>query len=278
MARDHGMTELPIDPFAIAAAADISIDSLPAGEVGISGVFLLTGHDAAILYRASPTNPGFERFSVAHELGHYFLEGHLEMIRQEGGRHESRAGFRGRRSAIEVEADQFAAALLMPAGPVQRLLAELPVGLEAIRTLKTRAIVSMTAAAIACARHAEHPVAIIVSRGQAIDYAFLSPAFRRLGRLNYPRKGDPLPASATARFNTNADAVGKGRQAVGACRLGDWFDGEPDIELDEEILGLGKSGRTLTVLSSEALPRSVDPEDEHGVRSSPDLPWQPRFR
>lgn len=269
------MMVLPIDPFAIAGAEDIRVGVLPVAEAGISGVFLMTGHAAAILYRASPSNPGYERFSVAHELGHYFLEGHPEMIARNGGRHESRAGFVGRRSAIEVEADHFAAALLMPPATVKALLAELPIGLEAIQGLKARAIVSTRAAAIACARHAEHPVAIIVSHGQSIDYAFLSPSFRRLGRLAFPRRGQALPASATARFNADADAVRRGRGAVGACRLGDWFDGADGLELDEEILGLGTSGRTLTVLSSEDLPRDEEGEDDgHRVPER----WSPRFR
>jgi hypothetical protein len=38
--------------------------------------------------------------------------------------------------------------------------------------------------------------------------------------------------------------------------LDDWFDG-PDIEISEEVIGLGEYGRTLTVLHAESLP---DPE------------------
>ncbi|AUH64144.1 ImmA/IrrE family metallo-endopeptidase [Paracoccus zhejiangensis] len=275
VARAYGMTQLPIDPFAIAAAEQIEISALPAGEGGVSGVFLMSGLQAAILYRASPRHPGFERFSVAHELGHYFIEGHPEMILSGGGRHESRAGFRGTRSAVEVEADHFAAALLMPPPAVQAVLARAPIGLEAVRRLKAEAIVSMTAAAIACARHAAHPMAIIVSRGQAVDYAFLSPGFRRLGRLIFPRKGDPLPAGATASFNLDAAKVRKAATATGHCRIGDWFDIDRDIDLDEEIIGLGRSGRTLTVLSSEDLPA----EDLFGSEPpGSDQPWSPRFR
>lgn len=276
VARRHGMTALPVDPFLIAAAEGIRVQPLPADESGVSGVFLMMGTEAAILYRASPGNPGFERFSVAHELGHYFLEGHPQMIMSQGGRHSSNAGFKGRKSALEVEADQFAAALLMPVGPVRALLAELPVGLDAILALRDRAAVSIRAAAIACARHADRPVAVIVSHGDQVDYAFLSPGFRRLGRLPYPRKGQPLPATVTAGFNADPSAIGLGHRAVGTCRLCDWFDGARALDLDEEIIGLGRSGRTLTVLSSEDLAREDEDGAEDGARS--DRPWQPRFR
>lgn len=276
IARRHGMTTLPVDPFLIAAAEGIHVRSLPADERGASGVFLMMGTEAAILYRAAPRNPGFERFSVAHELGHYFLDDHPQMILDQGGRHSSNAGFKGRKSALEVEADQFAAALLMPAGPVRALLAELPVGLDAILALRDRADVSIRAAAIACARHADRPVAIIVSQGQQIDYAFLSSSFRRLGRLPHPRKGQPLPATVTAGFNSDPQSIGLGRRAVGTCRLGHWFDGAGPLELDEEIIGLGSSGRTLTVLSSEELARDNEDDAEDDARR--DRPWQPRFR
>ena len=278
VARRHGMTTLPVDPFLIAAAEGIRVQPLPADESGVSGVFLMMGTEAAILYRASPGNPGFERFSVAHELGHYFLEGHPQMIMSQGGRHSSNAGFKGRKSALEVEADQFAAALLMPVGPVRALLAELPVGLDAILALRDRAAVSIRAAAIACARHADRPVAVIVSHGDQVDYAFLSESFRKLGRLTFPRKGQPIPAGATAGFGADPDKIRKGRRAVGQCRLGDWFDSARDLELDEEVIGLGRSGRILTVLSSENLPRGEDAD--YGQDEDADLKrrWTPGFR
>jgi Zn-dependent peptidase ImmA (M78 family) len=55
---------------------------------------------------------GFRRFTIAHELGHYFIEGHVDAIFSEGSVHESRAGFISS-SNFELEADHFAARLLM---------------------------------------------------------------------------------------------------------------------------------------------------------------------
>jgi len=37
------------------------------------------------------------------------------------------------------------------------------------------------------------------------------------------------------------------------CGLTDWFDTERSMRFDEEVIGLGKYGFTLTVLSCDAL-------------------------
>ena len=55
----------------------------------------------------------------------------------------------------------------------------------------------------------------------------------------------------------------------------EWFGGEKTIVLEEEIVGLGSYGYTLTVLSSDLLaddPDEVEDEEEKLVAS-----WTPRF-
>ena len=197
------------------------------------------------------------------------------MIAAQGGHHESRAGSFRQKHSIEVEADHFAAGLLMPTGPLRAFLVDAPVGLEAIKRLRRKAKVSISAAGIAYAQQADHPVAIIVSKGERIQYAFLSPGLRALGRLIPPRKGDPLPSSATAHFNSDPSNVAAARHACGATAAQIWFDGGGALPLDEEVLGLGRSGATLTVLSSEDLPRG-DPDDREDAYDN--RPWSPQFR
>jgi Zn-dependent peptidase ImmA (M78 family) len=53
------------------------------------------------------------RFSICHELGHYYLEHHNEFLRKGGRKHGSRGEF-SNNYQIEREADTFAASLLMP--------------------------------------------------------------------------------------------------------------------------------------------------------------------
>ena len=79
----------------------------------MSGILLRTGDSCGIAYATHIDNPGFQRFSIAHELGHYFLPGHLDAVLGDRDVHESHAEFASA-DRYELEADHFAASLLMP--------------------------------------------------------------------------------------------------------------------------------------------------------------------
>ena len=76
-------------------------------------MLLRHGDNFGILYATHIQSSGFQRFSVGHELGHYFLPGHIDAVLGNGNIHESRAGFASS-DKYEMEADYFAAGLLMP--------------------------------------------------------------------------------------------------------------------------------------------------------------------
>ena len=105
-------------------------------------------------------------------------------------------------------------------------------------------------------------MAIVVSQGSEICYGFMSANFKALGKLAFPRKGDALPTSATRQFNQSKDSHSYSEPRCYETDLSVWFDGSAAVSLDEEILGLGSYGRTLTVLSSEQLPSDPDDYDE----------------
>lgn len=83
-------------------------------QVGVSGGIIFHGESVGIFYATNIKSEGFRRFTVAHELGYYFLEGHPEEILKTAPIHISRAGFTQGASSIELEADHFASGLLMP--------------------------------------------------------------------------------------------------------------------------------------------------------------------
>jgi hypothetical protein len=58
-------------------------------------------------------------------------------------------------------------------------------------------------------------------------------------------------------------------------RLGDWFGGPKGIDLDEEVVGLGSYGFTLTVLSSEA--KLAQPDEEEDEDTDLERSWTPKF-
>jgi len=66
--------------------------------------------------------------SVAHELAHYFLEGHIDHVLPKDGVHVSEAGFTSA-DPYEMEADQFAAGLLMPGDLFKKALNKRDAGL-----------------------------------------------------------------------------------------------------------------------------------------------------
>jgi hypothetical protein len=273
--RECGFDSFPIDPFAIAHAEDIQLWPKKPDQIGVSGGILFHGDDVGIFYSTDIRSEGFQRFTIAHELGHFFLPGHPEAIHAMGGAHMSRAGFTGPAFSIEVEADHFASGLLLPTSLVRRHLSDEPIGLEGIETLASISCCSLTASAIRTAECAPYPMAIIVSEGAEVRYCFMSDGFKALGQLSHLGKGAILPDTLTRKFNSDASNVASANRACEATDLSCWFEGDPSVALDEEVLGLGGYGLTLTVLSSEDLPD--DPDEDEGEEADLIESYSPKF-
>jgi len=274
IAAEFGFRQFPVRPREIARSRGINVVAKPPDMKGVSGAIIFAGGAATIIYSTEHTNEGFENFSIGHELGHWFLEGHPEEIMNAGGAHMSRADFT-QNTSIELEADHFASGLLMPSHLVRSLLAGRPAGMDAILHLAETACCSITAAAIRAAECNSRPIAIVVSRADEITYAFTSDTFKNLGRLAFLRKGTALPYTATREFNADPAHVLDRERAVGETDLATWFDGPSKVALDEEVIGLGKYGYTLTVLSSEALPDN--PSEEEDDDAALEESWTPKF-
>lgn len=274
IAEEFGFTQFPIDPRVIAKTRDLVLEAKPADVQGVSGAIIFAGDAATIIYSTEYNNEGFENFSIAHELGHWFLPGHPEEIIKGGGMHMSRADFT-QNTSIELEADHFASGLLLPSALTRKLLSNSQIGLAGILKLAETSRCSITAAAIRAAECSTYPMAVVVSKGDEIAYAFTSEPFKDLGKLAFLRKGTPLPLGATRRFNADQTNVLRGDRAVDETDLATWFDGSGRIVLDEEIIGLGRYGYTLTVLTSEQLPQ--DPSDDEDEDAELEKSWTPRF-
>jgi hypothetical protein len=278
--RDEGITTLPVDPFAIAGSRDIVVKAKPDAAGGVSGMLLRHGDNFGIVYTTHIRSEGFQRFSVAHELGHFFLDGHLDHILPEDGVHTSHAGFVSS-DPYELEADHFAAGLLMPESLFKRALSKLDPGLAAVEGMALFCKTSLTATGIRCAELTDRAVAVIITTGQTIDYCFMSDAIKSLPELNWLRKGSPVPAAtATSAFNKSAENVRDGRRESVDVDVLDWLGGKRSVILTEEVVGLGTYGKTLTVLSSDRFGgdeghRENDDDDDDGNLAES---WTPRFR
>jgi Zn-dependent peptidase ImmA (M78 family) len=256
------ISSLPIDPFAIAEANDIMCEEFDSASPGISGCLMKFGDKFVIFYSSSFPNEGFRRFTVAHELGHYFVAGHYQYIFS-GGKveHRSDSGFISD-DKFEREADSFAASLLMPEKFFKASCGWNKLGLPAIENLAQTCGTSLTAAAIRYARLSEVPVAVVCSIAGQVQFAFMSKALRDQRGLTWIRKNARLPeGTATLSFNTDKENVGKARRLTSTSTMETWFDGGGNLELIEEVIGLGSYGRTLTVLWRESLSDSDEEEE-----------------
>jgi IrrE N-terminal-like domain len=272
LVRDRGLTTLPVSPIDLAAFDGISVSG--ADLDGASGVLVCSGGAFGILFSRTIGNEAFQRFSVAHELGHYHLPGHPEALFTDGDVHRSHAGFESATS-YEIEADHFAAGLLMPLHLFKAALSRGGDGLDAIQAAATACATSLTATAIRYAQCTEEPVAVIVSSARSMDYCFMSDELRDVPGLTWIRKGESLPRdSCTYRFNSSADRVRRADRDEGTSDLSLWFGGRREREVLEQVVGLGSYGKTLTVLSGCS---AFDDEDDEGDEALEES-WTPRFR
>jgi hypothetical protein len=261
--KDGGFTSLPVCPFIIAKNHDIDVAPKESNKPGVSGFLLRVGNTFGIRYAQHIQNDGFKRFTVANELGHYFLPGHPEKLFPNGdGVHESKSGFVSSDN-LERQADSFASALLMPDIFFRKAVDDAGSGLAAIEKLAKLCITSITSTAIRYTHFTDDAVAVIVSSGQRIEYCFMSERIREIDGICWIKKGDPLPKGHTSDFNSDLSNIEDARRAEGACFLDDWFDEAPHVEVNEDVIGLGSYGKSLTVLfTDEAIEDGDEDEDD----------------
>ena len=188
--------------------------------------------------------------------------------------HESHAGF-GSGDRYELEADHFAAALLMPRQMFSAALRRRGDGIAAIEELAGICKTSLTATAIRYTQCASDPVAIIVSTGGSIDYCFMSNALRDHDGIDWIRKRQAVPRTTpTFAFNRDPDKVRRADRIEDSSNLQTWFGGPRGIELCEDVIGLGRYGKTLTVLHGIEFADDQGEDDEDELTES----CAPRFR
>lgn len=275
--REMKITGLRVDPKAIAERKGILVQAKLDTASGVSGMLVKVGDEFGIMYATHIPSPGFQKFSIAHEIGHYCIEGHSDALLTSGV-HMSQAGFVSH-DPFEQEADFFAAALLMPEVAFKRAIEDREAGLACIEHLRKECETSLTATAIRYSGLTCDAVAIILSKGDTIDYCFMSDGLKQAKGIKWLKKGTPVPAgTVTETFNAKPENVRTAQKDSGEGRLNDWMEGDKTYRVTEEVVGLGSYGRTLTILACKALSMRIeaaeDDDDEEALVES----WTPRFR
>jgi hypothetical protein len=277
--REEKITALPVCPFTIAEGRGIRVLAKPPGATdGFSGVLVRKGNAFGILYATHIESEGFRRFSVAHELGHYFLPDHPEHVLRLG-HHGSRSGFE-LDDPYEQEADFFAAALLMPSHLFCKAALRFEDGVAAVIGLAAVCRTSLPATAIAYAKHSPSAVAVILSTGGVVDCCFLSEAMKS-ARVRWIRKGTAVPrGTLTHTFAKDRSSVSKGDEEWAEVDLIDWLDSPNSHVVQEHVVGLGSYGKILTILYSRHLTvrHEADLDDDEDDEDSLIERWTPRFR
>lgn len=270
--KDMGVVSLPVLPIDIAKRKDILVKPFSADRPGIAGCLMMVGNQFGIGYANHLDNEGFVNFTVGHELGHFHLPGHMEFLFQHGNTtHFSAAAFTSS-DPHEKQADAFSASLMMPERMFLPELRRAGAGLKAVKKLAALCTTSLSATAIRYGQLAEDPAAIIVTRDDQIEYAVLSPTLREIVDGGKLKRGDLLPiASATYRFNRDYENVIRSEEVESVSSLREWFPDAPDHEMNEDVIGLGKYNKTLTVLFTQG---EIETEDEEEPASD----WRPRGR
>ena len=205
-------------------------------------------HRVFVIYYPEPSHdhyPGRVRFSLSHELGHYFIEEHRRII-QEQRVHNSIGPFRSVSDRIENEADKFASALLIPAFAVEATTGTKEfLDLAGILKLADQCQASAQATAFRYVRLAQEPCLALVSRQGKILYSFSSDeaderGFKWLGNRDVPEKSQARKCNVSQPSIVFADY----------SHTADWFsERRAAARLWEESVMLGKSGYVLTLLS-----------------------------
>lgn len=272
---ERGIAALPVDPLAVAKDRGIEVMAKPSSAEGVSGMLLRLGNSFGIAYATHIDSIGFRNFSVAHELGHYFLPGHIDAVLADDDVHESRAGFASG-DCYEMEADHFAATLLMPRKLFMDAMRTAGDGLPSIQKLAEQCHTSLTATAIRYTRCTSDPMAVVLSSGSRIDYCFMSNALKEVEGITWIRKGELLSrATATFAFNQDPEHIRRADRDDDVSDLRDWFGGDRSLSITEEVIGLGRYGKTLTVLTAIDIDEQIEEiEEEMDLVDS----WTPRFR
>lgn len=216
-----------------------------------------------ILYNSAVPSEGRQRFTIAHEFGHYLL--HRErQERFECGGEDIETGD-GRKPDIEIEADQFASTLLMPLDDFRRQVDGQPVSFDLLEHCADRYGTSLTAAALRWTEVAPGRVIVVASRDDHMLWAKSNEAAFKSGAYFATRKRTiAMPGSSLA--HSGRGTVDSGEQTAQA-RL--WFPREPvAMPLTEMTRVSEQYDYALTLLLMPDAARQTRPDDEDLVEDT----------
>ena len=228
---DEYCPNAPIEPELIAKNKGISFsygnyedafDGLTEHEFGEFHIFIN-------LDRHSHKESERVRFTFAHELGHYFIDEHRNALEKgQAPSHPSFTDFSSN-NPVEVEADFFAASLLMPKARILKDCFKKKFSFQIIEGLSKKYKTSTTATALKFASIGNHPIMIVRSSNNIINWFKHS--------YDFPYKW-PKGLKENVPENTLAGAYfqdGTKYDETLPLSVYDWFNNVKDEDYDREF-------------------------------------------
>lgn len=255
-----GMWRLPVDPEAIAREEGIQLEPGRYGPEFDARIEYVRAAGRFVIYYAEPSRErpeGRVRFSLSHELGHYYLARHRELLLG-GQTHDSVADYRSN-DPLEREADEFAASLLMPKElfrkEVESFRQQVCDLSDLCRLAEDRVHASLTSTTRRYCESDVEACSVVFSVDSHVRWAVHSEDMRRMG-MGYIQFGDRVPQqSRTASVWASGAVSACAEVTKGAVEPAVWYE-HPHYtgKLWEEAMPLGNAGVVLTLLALEDQP------------------------
>lgn len=203
------------------------------------------------------------RFSISHELGHYFIDAHHKYLRRGGKPHPSSSEFRSD-IQMEREADAFAASLLLPTQRLKPIVNKGELSPAVVDNVARDFHTSLVSTTIRSVRLSDFPCAVAGIRGGQIEWMFPSDQLIKGGC--YPGKKTIESPSAKERWEAYLAGVTDRCTVDGMARL--WFqmfDREEDlydIYVTEHYFPAPTMGTLVVLLTIDEGDLFADEEDE----------------
>jgi hypothetical protein len=237
IAAAYSFTAPPIDPLRVVGKEEVihaEGDDLAGAFDGCleylgGGRYLLAYNTKYDIWPHAGTHHPKVRFTIAHELGHYFREEHRNILRNGGPAYRCLTEFTVD-PLMEQEADCFAAGLLMPSGILASIVNQEPdPNLAMIKDAARTFDVSLTSMMIRWVRLSDFPCGIFSVTPAGMHWGWVSDALASRGMFNKHR-GPAQSKDAQAFLGRGTDLY---REGHGLGMLSQWLETDSRISVQE---------------------------------------------
>lgn len=185
-----GLDSLPINPLEV--CKKVTVPSFPINYEerelnGFLGMTIPGNTGCTIVVSSNIANEGQKNFTIGHELGHAVLHVQPQKSRTFSCSEEDIYGGVVREKVFELEANAFAASLLMPNQLMEPLINKSDIGWNLMQEVKTSCKTSLTASAKRVISLSTEPIALVIHKENKFW------GFEKSDRFKYYL--DPAPVS-----------------------------------------------------------------------------------